>query len=418
MNFRSLALTCMMCAVFLIAAFVSAENSIKNDTDPAISKHRMGSLQIKTKAGAQVTVSQIKHEFGFGAAISNFLGRESDDSADLAMYKKIFKENFNSAVTENALKWPQMEREQGKIDYSVVDNILAWCEENDIPLRGHNIFWGISGRVQQWQKDLTDEELLDVVKNRSKDIGKRYRGRFQEYDLNNEMLHGNYYEDRLGDKITLDMGSWVKSADPGAKLYLNDYDILTGNYLDRYAAQIEDFLANGVPIAGIGVQGHLHGDDFDPEMLKHCLDTLAKFNLPIKITEFNMPGQRSPRRKSKEPMTEADEQAKAENLVDYYRICFANPAVEGILMWGFWENANWIPFSSLWKADWSPTPAADAYRALVFEEWWTTWDGKAGSGGVVELRAFYGTYEITSGGETVTVEFLKNGGDKTVNVGL
>jgi len=28
-------------------------------------------------------------------------------------------------------------------------------------------------------------------------------------------------------------------------------------------------------------------------------------------------------------------------------ICFAQERVEGILMWGFWEGANWIPASSL-----------------------------------------------------------------------
>jgi endo-1,4-beta-xylanase len=38
-------------------------------------------------------------------------------------------------------------------------------------------------------------------------------------------------------------------------------------------------------------------------------------------------------------------------LNDYYRICFAHPAVAGILMWGFREGANWIPVSSLYWRD-------------------------------------------------------------------
>ena len=28
------------------------------------------------------------------------------------------------------------------------------------------------------------------------------------------------------------------------------------------------------------------------------------------------------------------------------------------MMWGFWEGANWIPQSSLYKRDWTPLPAA------------------------------------------------------------
>jgi hypothetical protein len=42
------------------------------------------------------------------------------------------------------------------------------------------------------------------------------------------MVHGNYYEDRLGAGITLSMAQWMRQEDPEAVLYLNDYDILTG----------------------------------------------------------------------------------------------------------------------------------------------------------------------------------------------
>ncbi len=69
------------------------------------------------------------------------------------------------------------------------------------------------------------------------------------------MIHGNCYEDRLGPDITRDMVAWVRQEDPQATLYLNDYDILTGNHLDDYAAQIRTLLDQGVPIGGIGVRG-------------------------------------------------------------------------------------------------------------------------------------------------------------------
>jgi endo-1,4-beta-xylanase len=49
----------------------------------------------------------------------------------------------------------------------------------------------------------------------------------------------------------------------------------------------------GVPNAGFGVQGHLHSESFSREDLKRSLDSLAQFGLPIRITEFNLPGQRS-----------------------------------------------------------------------------------------------------------------------------
>ena len=381
-----------------------------------ILEHRMGELLVKAGPGAEVHVKQLRHEFWFGAALSSgaFGGRMNAE--DRRKYEETFLANFNAAVTENALKWHDMERKQGRVNYSTVDAILAWTDRNDIPLRGHNIFWGIPNRVQPWQKEMDDATLHETLKARALDIGRRYRGRFAEYDLNNEMIHANYYEDRLGPGITKQMADWIKQADPGATLYFNDYDILTGKRLDDYIKHIRGLLEQGAPMAGIGVQGHLHGETFDPAALQNALNELAKIGLPIRITEFNMPGQRSAfMRQRNLKLTPAQEQAKAENLTEYYRICFAHPAVEGILMWGFWEGANWIRQSSLYRRDWTPTPAAEAYRNLVFKEWWTDTRVKADAKGQCRIRAFYGKYTVTCGDQTKEVLLSKEKGQATVS---
>jgi GH35 family endo-1,4-beta-xylanase len=186
------------------------------------------------------------------------------------------------------------------------------------------------------------------------------------------------------------------------------------NYSGRNSATLLD---QGVPIGGIGVQGHLHGDSFDPNAVRDALEKLAEFNLPIRVTEFNMPGQRSRFYKDRNlRMTEADEKQKAQNLVDYYRICFAQPRVEGILMWGFWEGANWIPASSLYKRDWTALPAATAYRDLVFNQWWTRWRGRTDANGRCEVRAFYGKHRITAGDKKGIVELSKAKGEATISL--
>ncbi len=402
-----------LCVSIATLCLLGSDNAAADDPeiDLAIAKHRMGTLTVQTDPGAEVTVQQLRHEFWFGAAIANgpFAGRAN--SKDTAKYKQVFLENFNAAVTENALKWHQMEPTQGEVYYGTVDAILAWTDEHDIPLRGHNIFWGVTGRVQDWQKQLDDDQLREVLKSRAITIGKRYRGRFAEYDLNNEMIHDNYYERRLGRGITKEMALWVKEGDADAVLYLNDYDILTGNQLDKYVAHIETLLEQGVPLGGIGVQGHLHGDSFDRDALKRALDTLARFKLPICVTEFNFPGQRSRfSRDRRIQLTPEEEKTKAEAIVDYYRICFARPAVTGILMWGFWEGANWIPASSLYKRDWTPTPAAHAYRDLIYKKWWTNWKGKADSTGRCEVRAFHGKHLVIVGNEKKTLELKRSDG--------
>ena len=362
----------------------------------------------------------MSHEFWFGAAISNGMFDNRAKEGDASIYKEKFLQNFNCAVTENALKWANMERQKGLVNFSTVDNMLAWTDEHKIPLRGHNIYWGIPERVQQWLKDMDDAQLEDAVHTRARTIAARYQGRFAEYDLNNEMIHGNYYQDRLGPEITRKMADWIKTYDPGAKLYLNDYDILTCQRVRSYVEHIRTLLGDGVRIDGIGVQGHLHGETFHPDSLRYALDLLSQFNLPIRITEFNMPGQRSKFLRwdggSIPVMTADEENQKAKNLTEYYRICFAHPVVDGILMWGFWEGANWIPASSLYKRDWTPTPAAEAYQALLFDEWWTDYKGRSDENGVFTVRAFFGTHKITINGVEHEVELSKEHGTVYIEI--
>jgi GH35 family endo-1,4-beta-xylanase len=399
--------------------FLPASDAQYPGINESISKHRKGELIIKANPGDKVFVEQLSHEFWFGCAISNSVAGGSWSENDIRQYKEKFLKNFNSAVTENALKWGNMERRKGEVNYTVVDSILSWTEENHIPLRGHNMFWGIPQFVQPWVKELDDNELRQTLQNRAETITKRYKGRFAEYDLNNEMIHGNYYEERLGPEITKLMAQWAHNGDPDAKLFLNDYDILTGNKLPDYMAQIRKLVKQGVPIAGIGVQGHLHSETFDRGQLKNALDSLAVFKLPIRITEFNMPGQRSKYYNDKiQTMTPQEEELKAKEIVDYYRICFAHPAVEGILMWGFWEGANWIPVSSLYKRDWSPTPAAEAYQNLIFKEWWTKESGVTGNNGVFSTPAFYGKYKVTVNGVSKEIDLTKEKKKATLDFGF
>lgn len=404
--------------IFLLfqTAFLPVANSQYTGIDESIAQNRKGELIIRSKPGDKVTVEQISHEFWFGCAISNSLAGGGMSESDLRQYKEKFLLNFNSAVTENAVKWLSMERNKGEVNYDIVDGILKWTEENHIPLRGHNLYWGVPDRVQPWLKEMNDNELRQALQTRGETVTSRYRGRFAEYDLNNEMVHGNYYEDRLGPDITKQMAQWAHNGDPDAKLYLNEYDILTGKRLADYMAQIRTLLKQGVPIAGIGVQGHLHAETFDRDQLRNALDSLALFKLPIRVTEFNMPGQRSKFLVKKiTEMTPQEAELNASEIVDYYKICFAHPAVDGIIMWGFWAGANWIPVSSLYKRDWSPYPAAEAYHNLIFHEWWTKESGIVNNNGIYTTSAFFGKYKVTVNGKTEVIDLPKAQGKAIVN---
>jgi GH35 family endo-1,4-beta-xylanase len=362
----------------------------------------MGDIVVKTKPGADVKIQQTRHEFLFGTAIPNSLVTEDSTAMspeNKKMFIKTLKENFNYAVHENALKWYDCEKEENVVDYSVADKIWELCNSLNIPMRGHCIFWGKDKYTMNWLKNLDNDKLRAAVIRRALSVTKHFKGRINEFDLNNEMINGDFFRRRLGYGIINEMALLAKSGNPDAVLFVNDYGILTdgGFNASTYVMQIRNLIANGVPIGGIGCQAHPSTfimSPMSPEHVQRTLDTLAKFNLPIKITEALF-------------ITES-EKAKAQELRNIFPIYFAHPNVEAILVWGFWEGDIWKPSASMWKKDWTPNPIASAYRDLVFKKWWTQNSGKADRTGTFRTHAFYGDYEVTSGGVTKKVTLRKN----------
>lgn len=370
--------------------------------DEGVRKHRMGTLVVQTAPHAAVKTTMLRHEFLFGTALNWRLWDEKTPADIREKYQRTLRENFNCAVHENELKWYHTEREQGKPNYADAEKMLTWCEQNGIAMRGHCVFWGIEQYVQPWLKQLNDAALRAAMEQRAKDVATRFKGRIREYDLNNEMIHGDWYAKRLGAGITKEMFAGVKAADPDAILYVNDYSILSGHDGPRYIKHIQSLLDQGVPVGGIGCQGHF-GAQVDPGHVRATLDALARFNLPIKITEFDM--------------DTPDEQAKALGLEALYRTAFSHPAVAGLLMWGFWEGAHWKPQAAPWKKDFSPAPAAEVYRKLVRGEWWTRFEGQADAAGKCAVPAFFGKHSIEANGQKAEVELPKAKGTVVVVVG-
>ena len=381
-------------AALVILCLVSLAAAAGNESDKAIAKHRMGTIVIRTKPGAAVSVTQKSHEFWFGTAIARTVFRDTS-RPDSKKYLEILKANFNSAVCENAMKWYGTQKQAGPPNYSDADRMVAWCNTNGFPIRGHCIFWATPKYVQPWVKALDNKQLPAAMKLRNDGLLKRYAGKVCEYDVNNEMIHVRYFANRLGDGIRVKMFQWARAADPKAILYVNDYNIVSGGDGPKYVKHIEKLIADGAKVGGIGVQGHF-GRHVNIPNVKKTLDLLAKFKLPVKVTEFDI--------------NTSDEDAKAAGLAAFYRTCFAHPSVEGILMWGFWEGRHWRPKAALWKRDFTPTPAAKAYRKLVYETWWTRWKGTADAAGRCEVPAYFGRHTVKIGSESKEINLTRAAG--------
>lgn len=325
--------------------------------------------------GVDVQIDMTDIDFGFGTAIAA-------QPLDYPEYANWIRDNYNWAVAENASKWPQNEPLQGVVSYTNADTIYNFAAAHGIRMRGHTVFWAVPDFVQQWVKDLAyPGELQDAVDARLVDAVGHFDGKYAHWDVNNEMLHGSFFADRLGAGIRPYMFNQVKALDPEVLTFVNDYNIISGGYeYDEYLQQISNLIAAGAHIDGIGVQGHFSGGDTMAQITER-LDGLAAFGLPIWVTEYDY--------------ADPDPVARADYLEDFYRTAFSHPAVEGILMWGFWANAHWRGAdAALLDADFTVNAAGQRYLALR-AEWWTNEAGVSDTSGEVSFNGYFGDYAVT-----------------------
>jgi endo-1,4-beta-xylanase len=379
-------------SIFLPAAAQSlptqpAKSLPNSHLDQAIRALRTGDLQIqvigadrKPIANATIQIQQTAHAFRFGTSLRTQMFAPSANVADQSRYLALAKRLFNASVHEDALKWYSTEPERGKVSYADADRILTWSQQNNLKMRGHTLFWEVEKWNQPWLKRLSAKDLRLAVQQRTTEICSRYRGQIDEFDVLNETLHGNFFRGRLGADIVKSIFLWCKAANPNVRLYVNDYNILNGRSLAAYGQEIQALIKQGVPISGIGIQAHIL-EKTTPQQIQHSLDTLARFKLPLTITEVSV--------------VAPSELEQQETLSNLYRIAFAHPAVDGIFLWGFWEGSHWIPEAALFRRNFAPKLAAIAYQDLLYRQWWTQVNQSTSRDGTVTTRAFFGQYQVS-----------------------
>jgi GH35 family endo-1,4-beta-xylanase len=374
-----------MCAPFSQAQ----DASWRTEADARIKELRQRQAQVrvvdeqgKAQAGVTIEVRQIRKAFPFGAAIGRAITRNTQ-------YQEFFKSHFNWAVFENESKWYSNQRVPDQDYYAVADAMAKWCRDNRIPVRGHCIFWEPEKWQTPWVKELDGQQLRAAVEHRMNSAVNHFRGTFVHWDVTNEMLHGSFFKDRLGEEIHVWMYKRARELDPTAKLFTNEFNVLSVDkdfkeiQTDEYVADVRRLIGQGAPIDGVGIQGHIWSEDIlaRPEVIRQRLDRVATLGLPIWISEFDV--------------ADADEKSNADKLELVYRTAYSHPAVEGIMMWVFWAGASWRgPNGGLAHRDWTLNEAGRRFEALM-AEWSTTAAGRTDSTGAFAFHGYHGDYAVT-----------------------
>lgn len=346
---------------------------------------------------ANVGIHMQEHAFNFGSAVQGV--RLRDYNPAYATYKQKISELFNMATLENDLKWPPWNGEWGS-DFTQqgAQNAINWLRSQGIAVRGHTLVWPGYDNLPQTMKNVLDGAPLDAAEQQQvrnliaahiADEAGRFAGQLAAWDVINETRTNHDVMDNLaeGNLAMVDWFEQARAADPHAKLFLNDYGILTSGGATNTANQQQYFdtlkflIDEGAPIDGVGFQGHFSPDSLTgPEQLWDIFDRFDELGLDMQITEFDL--------------ATSNEELQAMYTRDLMTAVFAHEGFDAFVMWGFWAGAHWRPEAAMFREDWSIKPNGEAYLELVKGAWWTDEEAATNAAGEALVRGFKGEYEV------------------------
>ncbi|GAB3272767.1 endo-1,4-beta-xylanase [Microbacterium lacusdiani] len=273
-------------------------------------------------------------------------------------YRNIVNTQYSSVTAENVMKWEALNPQPGVYDWEAAEALIANAEANGQVVRGHTLVW--HNQLPAWLTtgDYSAEELRAILEEHVKTVAAHFAGDIQQWDVVNEVIDDNgtfretiwyqaYEELGLpGEQYVADVFRWAKEADPEAVLFYNDYNLeFTGPKSNLAYTFVQDMLADGVPIEGVGFQGHLDTQYGYPD-LRNNLERFAALGLEVAMTEVDVRTFVTQKPNGTYTNTPADPAEEAQQI-DWWaqtlEDCLAVEACNSYTVWGVSDANSWIP---------------------------------------------------------------------------
>ncbi len=259
-------------------------------------------------------------------------------------YRATLAREFNLVVAENAFKFEHIQPEQGRYDFARADALADFAASRGMELRGHTLVW--HRQLPRWLAEgrFSRDEVAEILKDHITTLVGRYRGKVWAWDVVNEAVADEggklrpdsfWYRSLGPDYIRLAF-EWARAADPGARLYYNDYSAEgMSRKSDAVYRLARELAQGGALIDGVGWQMHVAagfkaGDDHRKNARR-----LAALGLELSITELDV--------RVNMPTTPEGLQRQAASYREAANLCLAEPNCRALVLWGFSDKYSWVP---------------------------------------------------------------------------
>jgi endo-1,4-beta-xylanase len=270
-------------------------------------------------------------------------------------------ERFTGVTPENAMKMERIQPRRGQYAFSAGDRVVAFAQAHGQEVHGHPLVWG--DQLPLWLLapalglSPTRDEVRTILRNHIQAVVGHYKGKVASWDVVNEAvaadgtLRHNLWLDRIGPEYIEDAFRWAHAADPSAKLYYNEVDIERASpRMIGVLAMLRDLRERGVPIDGVGMQGHLRLLRQPPTagQVSAAMADFADAGFDVAVSELDVSTDGLRR-----PGTAARQAAVFRGVAD---ACQAQLRCKRVTVWGVSDAFSWEGRTN------APLPIDASYR--------------------------------------------------------
>jgi GH35 family endo-1,4-beta-xylanase len=271
--------------------------------------------------------------------------------------KDLIMEQFNSLTPENAMKMEPIHPRESQYNFGRADSIVNYAFALGLKVRGHNLCW--HEQVPDWMfkdeggNDVTKEVLLQRLQEHIHTVVSRYKGKIYAWDVVNEAISNNPQEYLrnspwyriCGEDFIKAAFIYAHATDPNAVLFYNDYDTERPEKRERVYRLLKSLLDQGVPVQGVGLQGHWSIDDPSGKNLRDAIERFSSLGLQVQITELDMSVYPIHSKGSFPPgvLTPELEALQAQRYTDLFHIFVQYASViSGVTFWNVTDRHTWL----------------------------------------------------------------------------